>query len=265
VPVEFLSDDQVASFGQFVREPSRAELERFFFLDDADRVVVARRRGEHNRLGFAVQLGTVRFLGGFLPDPLDVPWPVVEFLASQLGVVDESVVKRYAERQPTQWEHAAEIRQVYGYRDFTDPDAAAGLREFMDGRAWTHAEGPQRLFEQAAGWLRRSRVLLPGVSVLARLTSRVREAAAERMHRTLVEAAAGADPELPGRLRLLLRVPEGQRVSELERLRRPPTRTSGPGMVRALDRASDVLAVGARERRCRRCRRTGWRRWPGTG
>lgn len=66
------------------------------------------------------------------------------------------------------------------------------------------------------------------------------------MHPTLAEAAASADAELPRRLGLLLRVPEGQRFSELERLRRPPTRTSGPAMVRALDRASDVLAVGAR-------------------
>src|SRR5271165_3561341 len=36
------------------------------------------------------------------------------------------------------------------------------------GRAWTHAEGPYRLFEQAVGWLRRNKVLLPGVSVLCR-------------------------------------------------------------------------------------------------
>jgi len=36
VPVEFLSDEQAEVYGQFIGEPSRAELERFFFLDDAD-------------------------------------------------------------------------------------------------------------------------------------------------------------------------------------------------------------------------------------
>ncbi len=95
----------------------------------------------------------MRYLGTFLPDPLDVPWAVVAYLATQLSVADVSAVKRYAERLPTQHEHAREIRQVYGYPDVSDPDAAAGLREFLGGRAWTHAEGSYRLFVQAVGWL----------------------------------------------------------------------------------------------------------------
>ncbi|GGQ35758.1 hypothetical protein GCM10010140_77150 [Streptosporangium pseudovulgare] len=35
MPVEFLSDEQAARYGACVGAPSRAELERFFFLDDA--------------------------------------------------------------------------------------------------------------------------------------------------------------------------------------------------------------------------------------
>jgi len=51
VPVEFLTDAQAAAFGRFTGLPSQAELERFFFLDDADLGRVAPRRGAHNRLG----------------------------------------------------------------------------------------------------------------------------------------------------------------------------------------------------------------------
>ena len=54
MPVEFLSDDQVAVYAQFAGPVSRAELERFFFLDDRDLELVGRRRGAGNRLGFVI-------------------------------------------------------------------------------------------------------------------------------------------------------------------------------------------------------------------
>ena len=37
VAVEFLTDAQVAAYGRFDGVPSRADLERFFLLDDADK------------------------------------------------------------------------------------------------------------------------------------------------------------------------------------------------------------------------------------
>ena len=84
--VEFLTDEQAEAYGRFVEEPPRPELERFFYLDDVDRDLTALRRTPHQQLGFAVQMGTVRYVGRFLvDDPLDVPWPVVEHLAVQLG------------------------------------------------------------------------------------------------------------------------------------------------------------------------------------
>jgi hypothetical protein len=68
---------KVAGYGRFDGVPSRADLERFFFLDDADKDLLGDRRGDHNRLGLMLQTTTVRYVGRFLEDPLDVPWPVV--------------------------------------------------------------------------------------------------------------------------------------------------------------------------------------------
>lgn len=120
MPVEFLTDEEAASYGRYNGSPSRAEMERAFFLDDADKALIARRRGDHNRLGFSLQMTTVRSLGLFLADPLDVPNAVLEYLANQLDIADPSCVKRYTERRTTRFEHAEEITGVLGLRDFAE-------------------------------------------------------------------------------------------------------------------------------------------------
>nr|WP_245970792.1 DUF4158 domain-containing protein [Streptomyces rishiriensis] len=243
MPVEFLTDEQAEAYGKFAEEPTRPELERFFFLDDVDRDLIARRRSTYHQLGFALQMCTVRYIGRFLPDdPLDAPWPVVEHLAAQLGVEDPSVVKRYTERPKTAYEHAWEIRDAYEYHEYDDAEWSRRFRTFLNSRAWTHAEGPKALFDHAVGWLRRNRVLLPGVSVLARQVSEVRRVADKQLHATVAGAARRADPALPGDLVATLKTPEGSRFSELERLRRPPTRTTGTAFARALERVDEIGA-----------------------
>jgi hypothetical protein len=221
MPVEFLTDEQATAFGSFADEPTRPELERFFFLDDEDRKLIAKRRGDHSRLGFAVQICTVRYVGLFLDDPLAVPWAVVEHLAEQLEIEDVSCVKEYTERLKTAYEHAWEIRDAYGYHPYEDHDQGRKFRSFLHGRAWTaHAEGPKALFDHAVGWLRRNRVLLPGVSVLARQVAEVRAVADKRLHTTVAKEVRRADAALPGDLVATLKTPEGRRYSELERMRR---------------------------------------------
>lgn len=90
---QFLSDQQAAQYAAFNEAPSRAELERYFFLDDSDLEEVQAKRRAHNRLGFAVQLTSVRYLGRFMPDPRQVPVEVTEYLAEQMGIADASCLK----------------------------------------------------------------------------------------------------------------------------------------------------------------------------
>lgn len=115
----------------------------------------------------------------------------------------------------------------------------------MAARAWIRVETAKALFDATVAWLRSTRVLLSGASVLARLFAAHRDWATEQMHASLHQAAIAADPELPGQLTDVLAVPADSRISELERLRRGPTRVSGRSMTEALHRASELSGFGA--------------------
>ena len=130
MPVDFLTAEQEQRYGRYANAPSPAQLAQYFHLDDADRARIDHRRRPYNRLGFALQLGTVRFLGTFLDDPTDVPDTVVMFVARQLGITDSTDLAQYGEGD-THWDHAREIRQHYGYRAFTDPAESFRLVRWM--------------------------------------------------------------------------------------------------------------------------------------
>jgi hypothetical protein len=79
MPVSFLSPAQRDNYGRYPDNLSPELITNHFFLDDQDCEWIARKRGDFSRLGYALQLTTVRFLGTFFTDLTNVPQAVARF------------------------------------------------------------------------------------------------------------------------------------------------------------------------------------------
>ena len=216
------------------------DLTRYFHLDDTDHALIAQKRGKYNRLGFAAQLGTVRYLGTFLEDPLDVPVTILHTLAKQLRIEAMTDAHIYsASRQRLQ--HAAEIKTQYGYVEITERQVGFHLTRWLYALCWTGTDRPSVLFERAVTWLITHKVLLPGCSTLERYIARLRGRVEERLWLSL---GRGISSEQQGRLESLLLVPVGSRSSQLDRLRKGPVMVSSRSLVVALMRLHSVRELG---------------------
>ena len=173
----FLSDGQLERLRGFP-DIGGDELVRFFTLTDADVAFVAARRGRgpSQRLGLAVQLCTLPWLG-FVPDDVRaVPLVAVARLGAQLNV-DPGLLVTYGEREQTRTDH---LLLVAEYRGWNPPPAGGvalqALQEFVLGRAMEH-DSPSLLFSLACEYLLSAKTVRPGVLTMLRLVATARSTA----------------------------------------------------------------------------------------
>ena len=159
------SDEELAQLRGFP-EITRDELIRFSTLTSANRAFVdpGRGRSARDRLGLAVQLCTLPWLG-FVPDDVTAALPaVVTRLAGQLHV-DAGALAGYGEREQTRTDHLRLVLQYAGWRVPRSLEVKE-LDEFLLARAMEHGS-PSLLFRLACEHLRASQVVRPGVVTLS--------------------------------------------------------------------------------------------------
>jgi len=229
--VDFLTAEQKAQYGQFSGEPNEIQLARYFHLDEADLAFISQRRSDKNKLGFALQLTSVRFLGTFLPNLTLIPVNVQLFVARQISIKDIDSLENYSQRDTTKREHTALIRKKYGYREYSARPWLFRLSRLLYTRAWISNERPSLMFDFATAWLIQNKVLLPGASILSRLIAAIRERAVKRLWQHLSSLVTDKQKD---QLETLLQIPEGMRTSNFDRYRKGPVTISGPSFNEAV-------------------------------
>ena len=177
---QFFSDEQMERLRSYP-DIGREELIRFFtltrkdlgFVDNLER---GGGRGPAARLGLAVQLCTLPWLG-FVPDDLwSVPQAAVLRLANQLAVFP-GALEQYGRRAQTRSDH---LKVVMKYLDWkpvpTGGEPLKELEQFLQDRAMEH-DTPSLLFHQAAEFLVGAHVTRPGVVTLMEMVATARTGA----------------------------------------------------------------------------------------
>lgn len=173
--VQVFTDEELEALRRFP-EIGREELFRFFTLTPADAAFVdpGRGRGPADRLGLAVALCSLPWLG-FVPDEVSsVPWAAVVRLAEQLQV-DPDAILSYGRRAKTRTDHLRLAAKYLGWRAPTTLELKE-LDEFLLARAMEH-DSPTLLFRLACEYLISTRVIRPGPVTVVKRVAHAREVA----------------------------------------------------------------------------------------
>jgi len=125
MPVSFLTGRERERLRRFPAEIPLEDVSTYFTLSDLDLGRVLTQRRDYNRLGFALQLCALRYLG-FAPDDLSsAPDHVVAYVAQQLAVSPDAPdpptagvsppVAPISKRPKHSWAFADRTRTTFGH------------------------------------------------------------------------------------------------------------------------------------------------------
>ena len=193
-------------------------------------------RQDSNRLGFALLLCALRYLGFFPHDLHSAPANVVGYLAQQLSS-NPAILTDYGDRAQTRRDHQQRIMAYLGFRWLQRADRDA-LLEWLSHRALENGR-PSMLLQQASEHLYQQRLMRPAITTLERLVVSARQQADERTYLLL---AAALDADTRQQLDALLQPDTTRGYTPLSWLRRPARGHNADELLDALAKLQTVRA-----------------------
>lgn len=220
MPVSFLSEAERERFNSFPTDLSTDDLIAFFTLSESDLRQIPKTTTPPNRLGFALRILLLRFLGFHPADLTLIPKSVIEYVGSQVGAEAEQI-ESYAERGATRTVHQRAIEKYLGFRLPTEKDLQ-NIAEWLLERALEH-DRPTLLLEFLCERFLAEKLVRPGFSVVERMVAAARNAAEDEIFRR-VESVI--DEILADELDDILQASEPNRPTPLAWLRQSATSNS---------------------------------------
>jgi TnpA family transposase len=211
---------------------------RHFTLSRADQVLVAARRRDANRIGFAVQLALLRHPGIALAQLEQSVDPLVQWLAKHLAIPGAPFAG-YARRPQTMTDHARLLAATLGLRPPTNADLPMMI-EAAAQAAWSTDRG-QPIAAAVVNALRASRIILPAAGVIERTAIAGRARARTRAAHALL---AGISERQIAQIDELLILDPSANLTPFAWLKAVPIAPKADHVRELLDRLKLVRAIG---------------------
>jgi len=232
MPGAFFTAKERERLAGFPEDIPHWDLITYCTLTEHDRALIDTYHGDANRLGTALQLCAVRYLGFCPADLQAAPVAMVAFLASLLQV-NPAALQTYGRRRMTRGAHFNAILRHLGFRRVQLEDHASMLT-WLTERALEH-DKPTLLFQTVCEHLKQQHLLRPAVTTLERwvVTARL-QAHEESLHRLRPLLTPDRTALLD---RLLVPEPDTGRTL-LSWLRQHATSNTPPALLDALSKIS---------------------------
>ncbi|MCL2312319.1 MAG: Tn3 family transposase [Firmicutes bacterium] len=141
---------------------------QYYTFNEQDINIIMQHRGNHNRLGFAIQLCYLRYPGYVLPTSGKPPELLLSFVAEQLKI-DPIIWEDYAKRSTTRREHLLELQNFLGLRIFTKDDDKYFKNQLVE--LATQTDKGIILATNLIAMIRNNSIILPTIEVIERICS----------------------------------------------------------------------------------------------
>lgn len=214
------------------------ELIRLYTLTKPDLAFARQHRGNHNRLGIAVQMSYLQYPGRVLGEK-EAPYePILRLVSAQLAIAP-AAWELYAARDETRREHLAELLPRMGMEQFAGTHYRS-LAAWLEPTALQTTRGLV-LARAVVEELRKRRIVLPPVAVIERLCA---EAATRAQRKIFSLLTDGLDTEHRTKLDRLLELREGSPYSSLAWLRSPPGPPTARAILAHIERLDAIREIG---------------------
>ena len=210
---------------------------RHYSLSEADLSIIAQKRSDANRLGFAIGLCYMRYPSIIL-GVNESPHPtLLDFVAKQLGV-NPNCWEEYGIREVTRREHLVELQQLFGFQAFSHLNYSHYVTHITNFAKET--DKGILLAQHLVDYLRSQNTLLPAINTIEQICAEALTNANKAIYDILT---ADLTPTHLEKLDNLLTLKMGTNLTWLGWLRQTPLKPNSRHMNAHIDRLKYCLSL----------------------